>query len=294
MGAWGPGLFENDDAVDLREGYRVFLADAQSDTGATEAAALDFGASFERPGDTTAFWLALGLIQWRMGRLDPHVKTLCLQIIDQDLDLAQWTNPSDRKKRASVLRKLRETLTSPQPPSKPMPKPVPVQLPGLEFSEVIGYRAPNGMSVLLHVLNYRAWSTLTVKAPVVSILNWFSDQMPSETDLPGLTYINHDGRIGGHHLHCLAMPPKKALKLEQFVRPGWKKPVTRGEATSAVCGLSGQEGGTLDRMLNTVLWPYWKDPSRPAHLPKSFPPDMDKAEREKLYNDLHARMFGAT
>jgi hypothetical protein len=35
MGTWGAGLFENDDAADLRSEYRAFLADAQSDAGAT-------------------------------------------------------------------------------------------------------------------------------------------------------------------------------------------------------------------------------------------------------------------
>ena len=37
MGVWGPGLFDNDDAADLRTDYRAYLADAQSDAGATDA-----------------------------------------------------------------------------------------------------------------------------------------------------------------------------------------------------------------------------------------------------------------
>ena len=74
MGAWGAALFADDDAADLRGDYRTYLADAQSDAGATDRAASNYGASLDRPGETTAFWLALASIQWRMGRLDPRVK----------------------------------------------------------------------------------------------------------------------------------------------------------------------------------------------------------------------------
>ena len=82
MGAWSAGLFADDDAADLRGDYRAYLADAQSDAGATDLAARDYDANLDRPGETTAFWLALASIQWRMGRLDSRVKSVCLTIID--------------------------------------------------------------------------------------------------------------------------------------------------------------------------------------------------------------------
>jgi hypothetical protein len=58
MGVWGAGLFDNDETADLRSEYRAFLADAQSDAGATDAVAVDYAASLDRPQDTTAVWLA--------------------------------------------------------------------------------------------------------------------------------------------------------------------------------------------------------------------------------------------
>jgi hypothetical protein len=167
-----------------------------------------------------------------------------------------------------------------------MPKPLPVQLPGWEFTEIIGYRAPNGRVVLLHHLHYRGWSTAAAKAPVVSILNWFEARMPEERELGPLTYINHDGRVCGHHLICLAMPPRRALRESQFVRIGYRKPVTRGEATSAVYGIGGHEGLTLDIALNKVLYAYWRDPTIPVHLPKELPADPAEAQRVlKYWND---------
>src|ERR1700680_1003713 len=35
-----------------------------------------------------------------------------------------------------------------------------------------------------------------VGAPVVTILNWFSEAVPTKEEVVGLTYINHDGQIG--------------------------------------------------------------------------------------------------
>ena len=78
MGAWGAALFADDDAADLRGDYRAYLADAQSDAGATDLAARNYGASLDRPGETTTFWLALPSNQWHIGRLDPRVKAVCL------------------------------------------------------------------------------------------------------------------------------------------------------------------------------------------------------------------------
>jgi hypothetical protein len=89
--------------------------------------------------------------------------------------------------------------------------------------------------------------------------------------------------IGGHRLLCLAMPLRKALAASQFDRPGWSKPVTRDEATSAVYGLSGHECGDIDRTLKHVLWPYWEDATPPVHVPKEFPPDMDPSERARSH-----------
>jgi len=292
MGIWGAGLFENDDAADLRADYRAYLADAQSDAGATDSIARDYGAGLDRLGDTTAFWLALASVQRRMGRLDPRVKAAALAIVDTGVDLTQWEHSPQRRKRRAVLTKLRAMLADPMPAAKPLPKPLPVQLAGWNFSEVVGYRTAQGKYVLLHVLGYRAWSSVSARAPIVTILNWFGETAPGGEDVARLSYINHDGRIGGHHIVCLAMPAKKALRPEQFDRPGWTKPVTRGEATSAVYGLSGHEGGTLDRALAKALWPYWEDPTRPIHVPKDFPSGMDRTEVQRNLDDLGRRLFG--
>jgi hypothetical protein len=293
MGAWGAALFADDDAADLRGDYHTYLADAQSAAGATDLAATNHGASLDRPAETTAFWLALASTQWATGRLDPRVKAVCLTIIDNGIDLEKWADSPDRAKRAAVLAKLRKMISSPLPPAKPLPKPLPVQLPGWEFGEVVGYRMANGKYALLHALNYRAWPIDAARAPVVSILNWFAESVPDQGSIDALTYINHDGHdIGGHRLVCLAMPRSKVLAVARFDRPGWSKPVTRDEAASAVYGLSGHEGGDIEKTLKRLLWPYWEDATRPVHVPKQFAPDIVPAEQARLFEDWRRRLFG--
>src|SRR5438067_4471723 len=127
MGAWGAALFADDDAADLRGDYRAYLADAQSDPGATDLAARDYDASLDRPGETTAFWLALASIQCRMGRLDPRVRAVCLTIIDNGIDREKCADSPERAKRAAVLAKLRMMISSPLPPARPLRKALPLQ-----------------------------------------------------------------------------------------------------------------------------------------------------------------------
>jgi hypothetical protein len=86
------------------------------------------------------------------------------------------------------------------------------------------------------------------------------------------------------------MPPAKSLKNEQFVKLGRKKPVTRDEATSAVYGLGGHEGLTLEIALNKVLNAYWRDPTIPPHLPKQLPDD--RAEAQAVIRYWNERMSG--
>lgn len=292
MGAWGAALFDDDDAADVRQDYPVWLADAQSSEGATELAVRNFGADWNQLQDTTAFWLALASVQWKAGRLDQRVLQAALRIIDDGIDIAKWADSPLRAKRASTLKKLRAQITAPCPPARPLPKALPVQLPGWEFGEVVAYRTQSGRYAVLHVLSYHAWTSLKVKAPAVTVLSWFGTELPDESAVQGLTYINHNGWIGGHHLLSLAMPRSRALRDDQFHHLGCKKPVTREEATSAIYDIGGGgDGLTLDIALKKVLGPYWQDPTRPVHLPKMLP--ADPAESERLMSQLRERMFGS-
>jgi len=277
MGIFGAGIFADDDARDIRADYKYFLADAQSDEGATDAAAREFGAAFDHPEQNTSFWLALAWTQWTVGRLDPRVKDTALRVIDDGLDLKRWENSPLRAKREKALAAARVKLLSPQPAAKALPRPLPVQLPGWQFGEVIGVRLAQGRLALLHMIAYRKSSRYDVKAPVVSILNWLRAEQPALSDLGALTYIDwRKNQLG--QLYNLASPRRNPISAGRFERLGLTKPVTRAEAKSPYIGLQRDE--TLDQLLESVLWPYWENPSLPPHHP---PFDQPEAEIFKAY-----------
>jgi len=278
MGVFGAGIFGDDDALDVRGDYKFVLADCQSDTLATDTIARQYDATFDDPAAATGFWLALAWTQWTMGRLDPRVKSCALRIIDENLDLKKWAGSPLYRKRERALQQARVKIDSPQPTAKPIPKPLAVQLPGWEFSEIVGVRPTNGKLALLHMIAYRRSSRYGVKAPVVSILNWTGSEFPSPEELADLTYINWRRIQRGNHLYSLASPKKSPLPASLFIHSGLKKPVTRIEATAAYSSLSS--GETLDQLLHDVLDPYWDNPSLPPHHPGFDKPEAQLFKRK--------------
>jgi hypothetical protein len=266
MGVFGAGIFADDDARDLREDYPHILADAQSDARATEIAARIFGANFDNPAETTAFWLALAWTQWKMGRLDPRAKAIALRVIDEGLDISKWEGSPLRAKRAKALAEARAKITAASPPARPMPKPLPKQLTELQVNEFVAVRLDNGRVALLHVLGWKRSGWFNVKGPCVSVFNWTGAELPSESDLEGLTYINWHTVYRGGNTFNLAAPKKSQIPLSRFVRLGVVRPPTDGEI-AVTYGIDFRRGETLDSMLTDVLSPFWTPPIPPAHMP---------------------------
>src|SRR5262245_40768679 len=72
MGAWGVGIFSNDDAADLREELRDLIADGHSANDATNKLVDDYGIG--RGGvDDNDFWLGLAAAQHKIGHLGDGV-----------------------------------------------------------------------------------------------------------------------------------------------------------------------------------------------------------------------------
>jgi hypothetical protein len=176
------------------------------------------------------------------------------------------------------LQQARRKIDAPQPSAKPIPKPLPTQFPGWEFSEIVGVRLPNGKLALLHMIVYRTSSRYGAKVPIVSILKWTGSELPSADELAALTYINWRRTIYGNHLYCLAGPKKSPLPSARFIHSGLKKPVTRGEGIAAYGSLT--QGESLDHLLTDVLEPYWENPSLPPHHPGFDKPEAQLFKRK--------------
>ena len=118
MGIWGTGLYDNDSACDVRDGYLDFLQDG---LGNEEAYSKTLESFHEYIGDQDEplFWFALAETQWKIGRLRPEVKAKALEWIDKNGYLDMWEDnakgPAGWEK---TLQKLKDKLNSPMPREK--------------------------------------------------------------------------------------------------------------------------------------------------------------------------------
>ena len=122
MGAWGPAIFSDDTACDIRDEYRDLVGDGKTGEEATDILIVNWDPQMDDPEEYTVFWLALAATQWKAGRLEERVKSKAIEIIDKGSNIEVWKENeeenADIKKRISNLDKLKKELLSPQPEVK--------------------------------------------------------------------------------------------------------------------------------------------------------------------------------
>ena len=182
MGALGAGLYSDDDACDARERFLDLLGEGHSGPVSTEKVLAEWeGVSQE----STGFWLALAETQWRVGRLEDHVKAKALEIIDTNMDLDNWSEdgPKSMKARKSMLDKLRAKLLSPQPPAKKIRRRFKDKC-DWPKGEVVSYRLRSGKLVLFRLIGVLCCDGS--ESPVFEFLNWVGEKVPAVESLMGL------------------------------------------------------------------------------------------------------------
>lgn len=123
MGAWGPAIFSDDTAADVRGGFRDLAAEGLSPYEATERLIAQSAEILADSEEANVFWLALAATQWSLGRLTESVRDRAIQIIDSGADLERWEeDPNLRRKRKQHLEKLRDQLNTPQSKPKKLKK----------------------------------------------------------------------------------------------------------------------------------------------------------------------------
>ena len=183
MSTDGPGIFDDDLAWDVREGYRRLLQDRVPDDEATRRtidAWVDLG-----PDEQPVLWLALSAAQTRLGRLDPEVRDRALAVLHSGEDLARWERhgPELAAARAAALAELRAQLTGPQPPRRAIRRPY-RYVTDLQPGTVLAWRASTGVVVPLRVVQIRGEDDMGV--PILEQLAWDGPDVPSEDVLAGL------------------------------------------------------------------------------------------------------------
>ncbi len=130
MGAWGAGLFQDDDAADLRDEWLDEYKRTGSAAEASAAVRKAFKSGFKDSDEGPVLTLALATMLWRHGVLDAKTRAEALAVIDKEKGLDRWRDEGERvlRGRLKVYAKIRAGLLEKQPPvktykKKPAPKP---------------------------------------------------------------------------------------------------------------------------------------------------------------------------
>ena len=122
MGSWGPKLYQDDVAEDVRDYYKDQLRRGKTNEEVTNELIEDNEDIISDEDEAPVFWFALADTQWSLGRLFPFVKEKALEHLKSGENLKRWEeeaiNKKEYKAREKVLQELEQKLMSPMPPEK--------------------------------------------------------------------------------------------------------------------------------------------------------------------------------
>ncbi len=120
MGTWGPRLYQDDVAEDVRAYYKDQLHRGKSGPEITRELLKQNEYLLADPEEASVFWFALADTQWTLGRLEKLVKERALYYIHEGYGVKRWKeeNPQIVKIREKVVSDLERKLLSPQPAEK--------------------------------------------------------------------------------------------------------------------------------------------------------------------------------
>jgi hypothetical protein len=174
VGAWGPGIFQNDTAADVRDDWRDAILDGE-DAAAASARLL---AKWDRAFDEQAI-MALAAAQHETGRLQPDVRERALAFIAAGGDLEEWDEGAGRRRRA--LENLAEKLRGPQPAPKRLRRRREFAV-AFDAGDVIRLRDSGALAVV--AANRRTGRGPAT--PVVEVLAWPGGELPDAGTLARL------------------------------------------------------------------------------------------------------------
>lgn len=193
MGSWGVKLYQNDDALDIKEIYKSEIKKGTDNKEVTNKLINMFKSTIEDEEEVPIFWCVLADLQWNLGKLLPEVKEKAIYYIEKGGDLSLWgaEESKEYKARKKVLDELYEKLQSPQPPEKIIRIPKPFQT-DWKNGDVFCYKIQDNeqyknkyiVIVKVKTINYIDEN----KYPIIYIYNKIFDNIP---DINGLKHIKY-------------------------------------------------------------------------------------------------------
>lgn len=195
----------DDLAEDISFRYKDLLGDKYTDEEASKKVIEEFESELDDE-ETTVFWLAFALIQWKLGRLQDEVKARAINIIDNGSDLNRWEeDPKEKKQREKVLLKLRDKLNSPQPKAKKVPKRF-VAITDLKKGDVVSYQLLSDEYIILKVIGIiEQWTE--DRYPLFEICDWQGKEIPTKEQIIQLPLKEWVWGNGNEKMNKLAIFP---------------------------------------------------------------------------------------
>jgi hypothetical protein len=179
MGTWGPAIFSDDTACDIRGDYKDFLGDGLTPSESTDRILFEWRDSLDDVDERSVVWLALAAIQWKLGRLEERVRQKAVEVIESGCNLDRWEGKY-REKRVVVLDKLRDQLDSPQPKQRKVSRRFRDHC-EWEVGEIIAYTTLSKEKVLFRVIGFH--QDKGGRSLVCELLNWRGDIIPRKLRL---------------------------------------------------------------------------------------------------------------
>lgn len=184
MGSWSADFFDHESEVsdDVRNEYVDYLQAGLTGKQATKRLREDFAHEIKSARRGRVFWMALAVIQWKYGRLEPGVKAQALRAIQDGGDVAAYPK-AERLQRAKVLDRVRAKLVSPQPAEKrvrvvPPAKPLKKIDKLWQAGQVVAFRRASGRYALL-LTEVVDKHTYIGEIPYFVLLDWRGAKLPS-------------------------------------------------------------------------------------------------------------------
>lgn len=117
MGTWGPGIFDNDTALDVQTTFENALAMGLSIDAATSRVLDEYQQWLQDDDDRPLVWLALAALQLDRQALQPEVRRQALASIEGKDTMGRWEEVSSDERTAheEVLEALKERLIATTP-----------------------------------------------------------------------------------------------------------------------------------------------------------------------------------
>jgi len=219
MGAWGPGIRQDDFVCNVEGAFKDHLKDGKSIGDATKFVHKQFADALDDCDDGPLFWLALADMQWTYGNLDPLVRQRVNEIIESDIGMERWGEPSDKlsKQRRAALAKFYDKISQPNPkPTRP-PKRI-NRKPKFTAGDCLAVQLENGQYGAALVLATDS-SNPEYPADLIADLDYLSDEPPTlevfrKRDWLKLTHHNWKGRLNILWYHSVGfrkMKPRLTL-----------------------------------------------------------------------------------